>query len=122
MHSPTYKAKASERQSKDALQKWCDAKGWRVVFFESENGSARTGIVDAVMVRIRPRQADNIEIKLVQIKSGSSGLTAREVRRLKAAADNLSKDWLLAAFDGTELHFVPHDPAETKASASVAAS
>src|SRR4026207_1302437 len=35
-------------------------------------------IVDACMIRIRPRKADSIEVRLVQLKAGASGLTAAE--------------------------------------------
>lgn len=66
-----------------------------------------TGIVDAIIARIRPDDADAVELKLVQLKSGAGGLTAREITRLKEAVTKLSKDWLLAAFDGNTLHILP---------------
>ena len=77
------------------------------MFFEGASGAARTGIVDAVLARIKPGDADAIEIRLVQLKAGSGGLTAREIARLKQAVASISTDWLLAAFDGRTLHFVP---------------
>ena len=120
MRTPTYKAKASERLSKMAFKKWCDGNGWKVVFFESETGAARNGVVDAIMIRIKPREPDIIELKLVQLKSGSSGLTADEIRRLKAATKNISKEWVLAAFDGEELYFVPPEIAGRKSKSAVA--
>jgi hypothetical protein len=78
-----------------------------VVFFEGRTGAPRTGIVDAVLVRIAPRQPDSIELRLAQLKAGAGGLTATEVKRLKAAASQVAANWSLAAFDGNELHFVP---------------
>src|SRR5437867_946971 len=108
MRSPQWKARKQERVSKDALREWCKANRWKVVFFEGESGAPRTGIVDALMVRIKPRESDSIEIKLVQLKSGSSGLTAKEIRRLKDAMEQVSKDWVLAAYDGEALHFLPN--------------
>ncbi len=111
---PQYRAARSERASKSALAEWCEENGWRVIFFEGKTGSPRTGIVDAVMVRIRPGQSDSLEVRLVQLKSGVSGLTGNEVRRLKSAVSNLSTDWLLAAFDGSTLHLVPDVPKRGK--------
>jgi hypothetical protein len=103
--------------SKDALSEWCRENGWKVTFFEGATGSPRTGIVDAVMVRIKPRDADAIEVRLVQLKGGVGGLTGAEIRRLKNAVSKLSTDWLLAAFDGHTLHLVPDIPARGKRSA-----
>lgn len=105
--SARYRARKSEQASKVALSSWCQANGWRVLFFEGGTGAPRTGIVDAIIARIRPSDADAIELKLVQLKSGTGGLTAREISRLKEAVAKLSKDWLLAAFDGSTLHIVP---------------
>jgi len=55
-------------------------------FFESASGAPRTGIVDAVMVRIKPSKPDAIEVRLVQLRAGVAGLRAAEVTRLKKAA------------------------------------
>jgi len=63
--------------------------------------------VDAVIARIRPREADGIDIRLVQLKPGSGGLTGREIARIKEAVVQTSMGWLLAAFDGQTLHFLP---------------
>jgi hypothetical protein len=106
---PHYRARQTEAASKVALQRWCHD-NWKVVFFESASGAPRTGIVDAVMVRIKPSKADSIEVRLVQLKGGVAGLTAAEVTRLKKAASSLSTDWLFAAFDGAALHLVPDVP------------
>ncbi len=105
--SPRYKARKTEAASKRALAAWCRANGWKVVVFEGDTGAARTVVVDAVMVRIKPREADSIEVKLVQLKSGQGGVTAAEIARLKKAQARLSSTWLLAAFDGETLHFLP---------------
>jgi hypothetical protein len=106
-HSARYKASKCEQRSKEALSAWCRAAGWKVLFFEGQTGAPRTGIVDALMARIRPDNADALEIRLVQLKSGAGGLTATEIRRLKAAVTVVSTDWVLAAFDGTTLHLLP---------------
>src|SRR6266849_3682644 len=79
MRSALYRASRSERASKAALSAWCAANGWRVIFFEGRTGAPRTGIVDAVIARIRPGEADGIDIRLVQLKSGAGGLTGREI-------------------------------------------
>lgn len=108
--SARYRASKSEQGSKVALTSWCRTNGWKVLFFEGKTGAPRTGIVDAVIARIKPRDADAIELKLVQLKSGAGGLTAREIARLKEAVTKLSADWLLAAFDGFTLHTLPEIP------------
>lgn len=105
-----YKADRSERVSKEALRDWCKAHGWRVIFFEGLTGAPRTGIVDAVIERVRPGDSDAIDIRLVQLKSGAGGLTAREIARIKQAVERASQGWLLAAFDGQTLHFLPEMP------------
>jgi hypothetical protein len=112
--SAPYRAAKSERASKIALSEWCQENRWKVVFFESATGSPRTGIVDALIVRIKPREPDAIEVRLVQLKSGVGGLTGTEITRLKRAVAQLSTDWLLAAFDGQALHLVPEIPARGK--------
>lgn len=108
--SARYRAGKTERASKVALARWCRMNGWKVVFFEGDSGAPRTGIVDAIMTRIKPGDADAVEVKLVQLKSGAGGLTATEITRLKKATEKLSKDWLLAACDGEVLHFLPEEP------------
>lgn len=107
--SPRYRAGRSERTSKEALSAWAEANGWRVAFFEGRTGAPRTGIVDAVLIRIARGEADVVEIRLVQLKGGGGGLTAREIARLKGAVEAMRCDWVLAAFDGAELHFLPED-------------
>lgn len=108
--SPRYRAAVTERASKTALSEWCANHGWRVVFFEGATGAPRTGIVDAVMVRIAPGKADYVDIRLVQLKAGAGGMTAAEVRRMKAATSQTSIEWVLAAYDSEELHFLSESP------------
>jgi hypothetical protein len=80
------------------------------LFFEGETGAPRTGIVDAIIARVRSDDADAVDMKLVQLKAGAGGLTGTEISRLKRATDTLTTDWLLAAFDGDTLHLVPDIP------------
>ena len=116
-HSPKYRADRSERASKEALRAWCRRAGWKVLFFEGASGAPRTGIVDAIIARIRRSEPDGIDIRLVQLKSGAGGLTGSEIARMKRAVEDLSHDWLLAAFDGQTLHFLPDIP-DTKRTAN----
>jgi hypothetical protein len=113
--SAQHKALVSEKASKKALEDWCKDNYWKVLFFEGPKGGPRTGIVDAVIIRIKPRDPDLIEVRLVQLKSGLGGLTGAEIGRLKEAVKNLSKDWLLAAFDGETLHVHPEIPPKGEA-------
>jgi hypothetical protein len=115
MHSAVWRAHRSEKASKEALLFWCSKHRWKVIFFEGASGAPRTGIVDAVIARIRPpevgpRDADGIDIRLVQLKSGKGGLTGREITRIEQSVKRMSKDWVLAAFDGQTLHFLPELP------------
>jgi hypothetical protein len=108
--SAKYKADKSEKASKAALLIWCREHGWKVMFFEGSTGAPRTGIVDAIIARIVPGDADAIDIRLVQLKSGGGGLTGREISRMKRAVERACKNWLLAAFDGEILHILPEIP------------
>jgi hypothetical protein len=110
---PQYRAARGERASKVALRAWCERNGWQVVFFEGRSGAPRTGIVDAVILRIRPRSADTIDMRFVQLKSGAAGLTAGEMSRLTKAVSAATGGWLLAAFDGHDLHFLPQPPSRS---------
>ena len=105
--SPTYKARQQERASKHALTDWCQANGWKVLFFEGKTGAPRTGIVDAVMIRITAHDADAVEIRFVQLKSGKGGLSGIEATRLKQSVQKASLDWVAALFDRKDLHFLP---------------
>jgi hypothetical protein len=101
------KAHASEAASKEALKRYCLKHGWKVAFFEGKTGAPRTGIIDAVAFRIARGQADVLDLRLVQLKGGNAGVTGREIARLKQAAESVVVNWLIAAFDGEDLHIVP---------------
>jgi hypothetical protein len=101
------KAHAAEAASKAAFKSYCTRQGWKVAFFEGKTGAPRTGIIDAVAFRIAQGKADVLDLRLVQLKGGNAGVSAREIARLKKAARTVSVDWLIAAFDGEALHFVP---------------
>lgn len=106
-HSAPYKAATSEKKSKLALQRWCRANGWKILFFEGNSGAPRTGIVDAIIARISSFDADLIDVHFVQLKSGSSGLSADEALRMKQATKKVSIDWIAALYDGKDIHFLP---------------
>lgn len=101
------KAKASEAASKEALSQYCKANGWRVAFFEGSTGAPRTGIIDAIAFRLNKRNADGLEVRLIQLKGGSAGVSGREIARLKKAVEMAIFSWGLAAYDGEALHLVP---------------
>jgi len=58
------------------------------------------------------RNADLLDVRLVQLKGGKAGVTGAEMARLKNAADMAPVNWLIAAFDGETLHLLPDDLAE----------
>lgn len=102
--SAPYKARKTARASQRAFEAWAKDQGYRVVFLDAPSGNPRTGIVDAVLVRIAPSDADQLELHLVQLKSGDAGLTGVEVRRLKAAAKRIRITVTGACHDGHEIH------------------
>jgi hypothetical protein len=104
------KAHAAEAASKEALREWCGKHGWRIAFFEGAMGAPRTGIIDAVIFRLHRQKADTIGIRLVQLKGGKSGISAPEVARLKNATIDALIGWMIAAYDGETLHFLPSEP------------
>jgi len=107
-NKPSYKASQQEKASKKALVKWCEEHNWKVLFFEGPTGAPRTGIVDAVMIKINSRDADALEIRLVQLKSGSSGLSGDETKRMKLAKEKVIIELSAALLDDEKkLHFVP---------------
>jgi len=106
-HSAPYKASRSEKKSKVAFQRWCRANGWKILFFEGDSGAPRTGIVDAIIARISSSDADFVDIRFVQLKSGSSGLSANEAMRMKQATKKVSLDWIAALYDGEDIHILP---------------
>jgi hypothetical protein len=102
------KARAAEAASKEALLVYCEKHGWRVALVEGATGAPRTGIIDAVMFRISPKNADLLDIRLVQLKGGEAGISGREIARLKNAVSDATVNWLVAAFDGESLHLLPN--------------
>jgi cytochrome c5 len=100
------KAHATETASKAVFKSYC-RHGWKVAFFEGKTGAPRTGTNDAVVFRIARGKADVLDVRLVQLKGGSAGVSGREIARLKKAATTVSVDWLIAAFDGEAPHLVP---------------
>src|SRR4029077_6433798 len=82
------KAKASEAASKEALRAYCQEHGWKIAFFEGATGAPRTGIIDAIMFRLGRKNADMLDVRLIQLKGGKAGVSAREVTRLKKAASD----------------------------------
>ena len=78
-----------------------------MAFVEGATGAPRTGIVDAVMFRISPKNADLLDVRLVQLKGGKAGVSGLEIARLKNAAKDATVNWIVAAFDGESLHLLP---------------
>ena len=101
------KARASEAASKEALKAHCESNGWRIAFFEGKTGAPRTGIIDAVAFRLKRKNADALEIRLIQLKGGDAGISGPEIARLKKAVTEAQITGMLAAFDGEVLHAIP---------------
>jgi hypothetical protein len=101
--SASYRARRTARGSQVALEQWAKNQGWRVVYLDAPSGNPRTGIVDAVLLRVRPRAKDQIDIRLVQLKSGVAGLTGRESERLCSAVERVNVEGLAALCNGSEV-------------------
>jgi hypothetical protein len=101
------KARTAEAASKAALNAYCEENGWRITFFEGKTGAPRTGIIDAVAFRLGRKNADALEVRLIQLKGGKAGVNAGEIARLKLAVDAANVSWMIAAFDGELLHTIP---------------
>jgi len=101
------KVRAAEAASKEALRLYCQKNGWKIAFFEGATGSPRTGIIDAIAFRLGRKNADMVDIRLIQLKGGKAGISGAEIARLKKAAKNATVSWQIAAFDGDSLHFLP---------------
>jgi hypothetical protein len=106
------KVRASEAASKEALAFYLGERGWKVVFFEGKTGAPRTGIIDAVAYRLDRENADQLDVKLIQLKGGNAGITSREIGRLKRATEGAKISWALAAYDGETMQLVPEDTGE----------
>ena len=106
------KARVSEAASKEALRLYCKERGWKLAFFEGSTGSPRTGIIDAIAFRLGRKNADLLDVRLIQLKGGKAGVSASEIKRLKKASAGATVKWLIAAFDGDALHLLPDDLTE----------
>jgi hypothetical protein len=104
------KAHAAEAASKDALETYCKEHGWKIAFFEGKTGAPRTGIIDAIAFRLGRKDCYLLDVRLVQLKGGKAGVSAREITRLKKAAAGATVGWLVAEFDGETLHLLPGEP------------
>jgi hypothetical protein len=76
------RAHAAEAAAKVAFKDYYEQRGWRVAFFEGKTGAPRTGIIDAVAFRLGRKNADVLDLRLVQLKGGKAGITAAEIGRL----------------------------------------
>ena len=114
MCGPVWKAKRTAKRSQQALQQWADEAGFRVVFLDAVSGNPRTGIADAILLRIRPKAPDQIELYVVQLKGGTAGFKAAEMARLTKAASSVKATPLIVLHDEDELHFLGGEPAFTK--------
>ena len=103
------KARTAEAASKEALLSHLKERGWKAVFFEGKSGSPRTGIIDAIAFKLGRKNADALEVRLIQLKGGHSGVSGPEIARLKKASTEAKVSWLLAAFDGETLHVLPDE-------------
>jgi hypothetical protein len=104
------KAGEAEAASKKALLRYGREHGWTVAFFGGPTGSPRTGIIDAILYRLGRKNADALDIRLIQLKGGNAGVSGPDFARLKNAKDSVTVKWLVAAFDGEVLHVLPDDP------------
>jgi len=59
------------------------------------------------MFRLSTSNADLLDVRLVQLKGGKSGISASEITRLKNAVRGATVKELVAAFDGEMLHLLP---------------
>lgn len=107
MRSAPFRAHRTAKRSQEALRDWAREQGWYVLFLDGPSGHPRTGIVDAVMLRIPARAPDELEVRLVQLKGGCAGLTASEIRRLEGAVQAVAMKVksLCVLHDGEQLHF-----------------
>lgn len=103
------KVRASEAASKEALKEHLGKRGWQVVFFESKSGAPRTGIIDAFAYRLARKNADLLEVKLIQLKGGEAGASGREIARLKQAVEIVTLTWAVANYDGKGIHLTTEE-------------
>jgi hypothetical protein len=116
MRGPVWKARRSARLSKEALQQWANAAGFKLVFLDAASGNPRTGIADALLCRIKPKSPDQIDLYVVQLKGGKAGFKPTEIARLTKAAAAVKATPLLILHDGETLHFLGGEPSFTRKS------
>jgi hypothetical protein len=110
--TPEEKAVVTEAAGKEAMKTYCEKNRWKVAFFEGKTGASRTGIIDAFAYRLGRKDADLIDVRLVQLMGGNAGIARRKIARLRRAAKCCAMvNWLIAEFDGDALQFLPDDPA-----------
>ena len=83
------------------------------MFLDAASGRPRTGIADALILRVKSRAADQIELFVVQLKGGKSGFKAVEMARLTKAASAVKAVPLIILHDGDALHFLAGEPSFT---------
>lgn len=103
------KVRATEAASKEALKEHLGKRGWQVILFEGKSGAPRTGIIDAFAYRLSRRNADVLEVKLIQLKGGKAGASGREIARLKQAVEVATLTWAVASFDGGTIHLTSEE-------------
>jgi hypothetical protein len=83
-----------------------------LVLLDAASGNPRIEIIDGVMLRLRSGNPDTLEVKLVQLKGGAAGLTAREWARLDTAVRMVSIEPLgvLTGRVPAEVAFLGHHP------------
>ena len=118
MRDPVWKAKRTAKRSQDALQQWADQSGFHLVFLDAASGNPRTGIADALLLRIKPKSRDQIELYVVQLKGGGAGFKGAEMARLTKASAAVKATPLIVLHDGQELHFLAGEPSFTRPKAA----
>jgi hypothetical protein len=53
-----WKAHHAARLSNEALSEWAEESGFKIVFLDAKSGNPRIGIVDAILLRIKPKSPD----------------------------------------------------------------
>ena len=66
MRGPVWRARCTAKNANQALAEWAKEAGFKLVTFDSAKGNPRNGIADAVLIRIKPKSPDQVEIYLVQ--------------------------------------------------------
>jgi hypothetical protein len=94
--SATYRARRTARASQVAFEHWANENGWCLIFLDAASRNPCTGIVDAILLRVRPKDTDQIDVRLVQLKSERAGLMGVEFERLCLAVENINVEGMAA--------------------------